>query len=148
MKRIYLITMLFCLFAIGAQAQTTTPTNTNGPVWRVTYFKIKPGKGAEYVKFLREHAAVIFAEQKKQGLILDFKYLSQPSFDGPNDWDIASVVVYKNYADALDFNAERITKFNEISLKHYGTAEARTKANESLNDLRTVLSSQLGREEY
>lgn len=148
MNRIYLITMLFCLLAIGAQAQTPPPTNTNGPVWRVTYFKVKPGKGPEYVKFLRENAAVILAEQKKQGLILDFKYLSQPTSDGPNDWDIAQVVVYKNYADALDFNAERITKINAISLKHYGTTEARTKANDSLNDPRTVLSSQLGREEY
>lgn len=152
MKRIYLITMLLGLFAIGAQSQTPSPTpapeNRNGPVWRVTYYKIKPGKGAEYVKYLREHAAVILAEQKKQGLILDFKYLSQPTFDSPNDWDIAAIVVYKNYADALDFNAERIAKMNEISLKHYGTAEARTKANDSLNDLQTVLSSQLGREQY
>lgn len=152
MKRIYLTMMLFCFFAIGAQAQTPTPTpdpaNTNGPVWRVTYFKIKPGKGAEYVKFLRENAGPILAEQKKQGLILDFKYLSQPTFDSPNDWDIAQIVVFKNYADALDFNAERIAKMNEISLKHYGTAEARTKANDSLSELRTVLSSQLGREQY
>jgi hypothetical protein len=114
----------------------------------VTPGVIKPGKGAEFVKFLRENSGPIFAEQKKQGLILDFKYLSQPTFDGPNDWDIAQVVVFKNYADALDFNAERIAKINEITLKHYGTVEARTKANESLNDLRTVLSSQLGREQY
>ena len=150
MKRFYLTIMLLGLFAIGAQAQTPTPApaNTNGPVWRVTYYKIKPGKGAEYVKFLREHSAAILAEQKKQGLILDFKYLSQPTFDNPNDWDIAAIVVFKNYGEALDFNAERSAKINEISLKHYGTAEARTKANDSLNDLRTVLSSHLGREEY
>ena len=102
MKRLYLMMMLLCLFAIGAQAQTPTPSptpaNTNGPVWRITYFKIKPGKGAEYVKFLREHAGPIFAEQKKQGLILDFKYFSQPTSDSPNDWDIAQIVVFSNYA--------------------------------------------------
>ena len=79
MKRIYLITMLFCLSAIGAQAQTPPPTNTNGPVWRVTYFKVKPGKGPEYIKFLRENTTLIFDEQKKQGLILDYKYFSQPA---------------------------------------------------------------------
>jgi hypothetical protein len=141
--------MLLCLFAIGAHAQTPTPDppTTAGQVWRVTYFKIKPGKTMEYIRFLREHTKPILDEQKKQGLILDYKYFSQPTTDGPNDWDVAQLLVFKNYADALDFNAERGAKFDEISLKHYGTVEARTKANDSLRDLREVLSSQLAREQ-
>ncbi len=56
------------------------------------------------------------------------------------------VVVFKNYADALDPNAERGAKNNEITLKHYGTAEARTKANDSLGDMRTVISTHLMRQ--
>ncbi len=151
MKRFYLITMLLCLCAIGAQAQTPTPTpdppTTAGQVWRVTYFKIKPGKGMEYFKFLREHTKPILDEQKKQGLILDYKYFSQPTNDGPNDWDVAQLLMFRNYAEALDFNEERSKKFNEIGLKHYGTAEARTKATDSLRDLRDVLSSHLVREQ-
>jgi len=143
--------MLLCLFAIGAQAQTPTPTpdppTTAGQVWRVTYFKIKPGKTMEYLTFLRENTKPILDEQKKQGLILDYKYFSQPTTDSPTDWDVAQLLVFKNYADALDFNAERGTKFDAISLKHYGTVEARTKANDSLRDLRDVLSSQLAREQ-
>ncbi len=147
MKRIYLITMLFCLSAIGAQAQTPTPTNTNGPVWRVTYFKVKPGKGPDYIRFLRENTKPIFDEQKKQGLILDYMYFSQPGSDSSNDWDVAQVVVYRNYAKALDPNPERAAKFDAISLKHYGTAETRTKANDGLRDLRDVLSSHLMRQQ-
>lgn len=149
MKRFYFMIMLLCLFAIGAHAQTPTPDppTTAGQVWRVTYFKIKPGKTMEYIRFLREHTKPILDEQKKQGLILDYKYFSQPTTDGPNDWDVAQLLVFKNYADALDFNAERGAKFDEISLKHYGTVEARTKANDSLRDLREVLSSQLAREQ-
>lgn len=153
MKRFSLITMLLCLCAIGAQAQNPTPTptpdppTTAGPVWRITYFKIKPGKGMEYLRFLREHTKPILDEQKKQGLILDYKYFNQPTSDSPNDWDVAQLLVFRNYAEALDFNAERGAKFNEITLKHYGTAEARTKANDGLRDLRDVLSSHLAREQ-
>jgi hypothetical protein len=155
MKRIYLIMMLLGLFAIGALAQNPTPSPTPTPspavtagaVFRVTYYKIKPGKLAEYIKFLREHAKPIYDEQKKQGLILDYFYFNQPTSDSPNDWDVAQVIVYRNYAEALDPNAERGAKFDAISLKHYGTAEERTKANDSLRDLRDVLSSHLMRQQ-
>lgn len=151
MKRIYFITMILFVLAIGAQAQTPAPTpppaTTPGSVMRVTYFKIKPGKGADYIKFLRENTKPMLDEQKKQGLILDYMYLGQPSIDSPNDWDVAQVIVYRNYADALDPNPERAAKFDAISLKHYGTAEARTKANDGLRDLRDVLSSHLMREQ-
>ena len=64
MKRIYLITMLFCLFAIGAQAQTTAPASSPGQVMRIIYYDIKPGKGAEYMKYRREHAKPILDEMK------------------------------------------------------------------------------------
>ena len=151
MKRIYLTIMLLGLFAIGAQAQTPTPTpapaTSPGAVFRVTYYKIKPGKTAEYIKFLREHAKPIYDEQKKQGLILDYFYFNQPTSDSPSDWEVAQVLVFRNYADALESSAERSAKVNEITLKHYGTAEARTKANDSLSDLRDVLSTHLMRQQ-
>lgn len=147
MKRFYLITMLLCLCAVGAQAQVPDRPFTSGPVWRITYYKIKPGKGMEYIKFLREHSKPMQDEQKKQGLILDFKYFSQPSTNGANDWDVAYAVSFKTFAEALDFDEERSKKFGDISLKHYGTAEARTKANEQRDQMRDVLSSHLLREE-
>ena len=149
MKKLYLIAMLLCLCAIGAQAQAQTQDRpfTDGQVWRVTYFKIKPGKGMEYFKFLREHTKPILDEQKKQGLIVDYKYFSQPTNDGPTDWDVAQILMFRNYAEALDYNEERSKKFNEIGLKHYGTAEARTKANDGLRDLRDFLSTHLVREQ-
>jgi hypothetical protein len=151
MKRIYLSFIVLCLVAIAAQAQTATPTpdppTTAGNVWRVTYFRVKPGKMQEYMRFLREHTKPIIDEQKKQGLIVDYKYFSQPSTDGPQDWDVAQLIVYRNYAEAIDSNPDRGAKFNAISLAHYGSVEARTKANESLNNLREVLASKLAREQ-
>ena len=147
MKRFYLITMLLCLCAIGAQAQTQDRPFTNGPVWRITYYKIKPGKSMEYIKFLREHTKPILDEQKRQGLFLDYKYFSQPSKNGPDDWDIAYAVSFKSFAEALDFDEEKSKKVGDVSLKHYGSAEARTKANEQRDQMRDVLSSHLIREE-
>lgn len=148
MRRVYLSILCVCLFAIGAMAQTPTatpPATSPGPVSRVTYFDVLPGKTNEYTTFLRKNSKVIFDEQKKQGLILNYGYFTKPTTEGPGDWDVGLVVTYANYADAIDFNAERNAKFDAISLAHYGSVEARTKANDSLNELRTVTSSYLVR---
>ena len=150
MKRFFVITILMCLWAVGTMAQTATPTppaSTAGPVCRVTHSVTKPGKGADLTRFRREHTKPILDEQKKQGLILNYTWYTKPINMGPDDWDLALVICYKNYADAIDANPERAEKFNQIGLKHYGSDEARTKANNSLNDLRTVVSSILIREQ-
>ena len=78
---------------------------------------------------------------------MSWAYYSKPINLGPDDWDLALVVCFKNYSDAIDANAEREEKLNQISIKHYGSSEARTKANNSLNDLRDVVSSILIREQ-
>lgn len=145
-----LLTILACLLTVAATAQTTTPpppATTAGNVWRITYIDIAPGKSDEYMTFLRTHIRPILDEQKKQGLILDYKFFSKPVTDGPGDWDVAQVTVYRSYAEAIDFNAERSAKFNAISIGHYGSVEERTKAADLQNGLRTVVSSQLAREQ-
>jgi hypothetical protein len=137
-----------CLFAISAQAQTAAPTpppTTPGNVSRVTYFDVLPGKNNEFTTYLRTHTLPILEEQKKQGLIVSYGYFTKAVTDGPGDWDLGFIVTYRNYADAIDFNAERSAKFDAISLAHFGSAEARTKANDSLSSMRTVTSSMLVR---
>lgn len=141
MKLATLSIVFICLFAIGTQAQTTPPATTPGNVMRVTYFDVLPGKNNEFMTFLRTNSMPILEEQKKQGLILGYSYFSKAGTDGPGDWDLGLVVTYRNYAEAIDFNAERSAKFDAISLAHYGTADARTKANDSVNSMRTVTSS-------
>ena len=148
MKLATLSIVLVCLFAIGSQAQTAAPTpppTTPGAVSRVTYFDVLPGKTNDFTTFLRTHTIPIMEEQKKQGLIVSYGYFTKPGTEGPGDWDLGVIITYRNYADAIDFNAERNSKFNAIGLAHYGTAEARTKANDSLIGMRTVTSSMLVR---
>lgn len=86
-------------------------------------------------------------EQKNQGLIVSYMFYTKPVLEGRDDADVIQVTCYKNYADAIDFNAERAAKFDAIGIKHYGSDDARTKANNSLNDLREVISSFLVREQ-
>ena len=148
MKKTILAALCAGLFAIGSHAQTPTatpPVSTPGNVSRVTYFDILPGKNNDFTTFLRTNTIPIMEEQKKQGLILSYSYFTKPVTEGPGDWDLGVVISYKNYADAIDFSAERNAKFDAISLKHYGTAEARQKANDSTNAMRTVTQSMLVR---
>ena len=148
MKRVYLSIFFACIFAIGANAQTPTATPmpaTPTGVSRVTYLDVLPGKTNDLTTFIRTHSMPLMEEQKKQGLIVSYGYFTKPTTEGPGDWDLGLLVSYKNYADAVDFNAERNAKFDAIGLAHYGTADARTKANDSLNDMRTVTQTVLVR---
>ncbi|MEK7854639.1 MAG: hypothetical protein AAB288_01000 [Acidobacteriota bacterium] len=146
MKGVYLGILFACVLAIGAQAQTPTPpATTTGAVSRVTYFDVLPGKTNDFTTFLRTNAVPLMEEQKKQGLIVSYGYFTKPTTEGPGDWDLGLVVTYENYADAVDFSADRNDKFNAISLKHYGTADARTKANDSTIAMRTVTQTVLVR---
>lgn len=148
MKLATLGIVFLCLLAVGATAQTATPTppaTTPGSVSRVTYFDVLPGKTDEFTAYIRTHTVPILDEQKKQGLIMNYSYFTKPMTEGPGDWDLGLIVTYANYADAIDFNAGRNAKFDAISLAHFGSAESRTKANDSLIAMRTVVSSMLVR---
>ena len=145
MKRACLSIFFACLFAIGAQAQTTPPATTPGNVSRIVYFDVLPGKGNDNTNHIRKNQMPILEEQKKQGLILSYGFFNKPATDGPGDWDLGLVITYKNYADAIDANPERAAKFDAIGLKHYGSAEARTTANDAANGFRTVVRSYLVR---
>lgn len=145
MKRVYLGIICLFLLAVGAQAQTAPPATTTGAVSRVTYFDVLPGKTTDFTNFIRTNAMPLMEEQMKQGLIESYGYFTKPTTEGPGDWDLGLVVRYKNYADAVDFSAERNAKFDAISLKHYGSPDARTKANDSTIAMRTVTQTVLVR---
>lgn len=120
---------------------------TDGPVWRITYLRTKPGKGADHMRWLREYRRRILDGLKAEGLILDYKYFVKPTSDGPNDWDIAEAVLYKNYGDHLDFSEERSSKAAAVAMKVFGSDENRLKVWAELRDAsRDVVSSQVMRE--
>ncbi|MDP9338173.1 MAG: hypothetical protein M3P45_04820 [Acidobacteriota bacterium] len=138
-----LSTLLFVatlLMASAALAQN--PNYDVGPVWRVTYFSIKPGEGDAFWKDLREHIKPLWEEYKKAGYIVEYKAFVNPVIDHPHDWDVAVAVLYPNYAalDQLD------AKGASVAVKHYGSREAALEAAKKRAELREVVASHLARE--
>jgi hypothetical protein len=142
MKRVSLISLLLVLCFFGTQAQAQDQT-TPGPVWRVSLYKVKPGKMNDVLMDLRQNFRVVSEEYKKKGSIVDYKVYFNSTTEGPNDWDLAISTAFKNWA-ALDTFPQQS---DAITLKHYGTKEKRQAAADARNQLRDLISSRLIREQ-
>jgi ABC-type sugar transport system substrate-binding protein len=118
------------------------PNYDVGPVWRVTYMHVKPGMGDVFWNDFRQHIKPVLDEQKKAGLISDYKAFTNPVTNSPNDWDVALGVLYSNWA-ALD---QIDAKAASIVVKHYGSREAALEAAKKRSELREVVGSHLARE--
>ena len=113
MKKLILLTILVCCslgFVQQAQAQDNY---TEGPVWVVNYYRTKPGKFEDYMKFLRANFAKNAAKQKQTGIVVDTKVLLNPTVSGPDDWDVAIAYLYSdfsklNYSQAVDDQLQKI----------------------------------------
>jgi hypothetical protein len=138
MKRLSLVAaiLVLCLFGPHAQAQNKP---AEGPVWRISMYKVKPGKLSDVLMNWRQNWRVINEEMKRQGLIVDYRVYANPTANGPDDWDLATAIAYKNWA-AFDGLGE---KADAITLKHYGSREKRQQAVEELDQMRQLVSSRL-----
>ena len=85
------------------------PNYDVGAVWRVTYMHLKPGMGDVFWNDFRQHIKPVLDEQKKQGLISDYKAFINPTTNQPNDWDVALATLYPNWASL--FAAEGFIDF-------------------------------------
>ena len=113
MKRLTLLAILFCC-SLGFMQQAQAQENyTEGPVWVINYYRTKPGKFDDYMKFLRANYAKSFAKQKQAGIVVDSKVLLNPTVSGPDDWDVAIAYLYSdfgrlNYNQAVEDQMEKI----------------------------------------
>ena len=142
MRKALLATIFVAVLLTAFPASAQNPNFDPGPVWRVTYYHIKPGQGDAFWKDFRENTKPIFEEFKKAGLISDYKAFTNPVLDRPGDWDVAISISYPNYA-AMD---QLAVKGATIAAKHYGSREAMLEAGKKLNDVREVVASHLVRE--
>ncbi len=134
---LFLVTVLA---ALSAYAQS--PNFDVGPVWRVTYFHVKPGMGDAFWKDFREHSKPILETFKKEGWIADYKAYLNDTTDHPGDWDVAVAILYPNYAAMDQLDAKAAT----VVTKHYGSREAMMEAAKKRNEIREVVMSKLARE--
>jgi hypothetical protein len=89
----------------------------------VSYYRIQPDKGDAYLKWIRANSLPSMAEQKKQGLILDYKVFFNTSRRSEKDWDIAFASLFPSYGKALDYSAEDEAKEKEIAARLYKTKD-------------------------
>jgi hypothetical protein len=137
MKRhlIFLIGLLV-VFTFQAIAQEHY---TEGPVWRVTLIKVKPAQMDAYLSSLRQNTKPLFDEQKRQGIIVDYKVMLKETQSSPQDWDIAVAVQYKNHA-AMDGLA---AKGESIRDKVLGGKQKEQQVAQQRVEIREIVSSEL-----
>jgi len=138
MKKI-VISMLFALAALPAFAQEHY---TEGPVWRVTTIRVKPNQMDAYLTSLRQGTKPFFDEEKKQGIIVDYKVFIKSTKASPEDWDIAIAVEYKDFA-AMDGETAKAEGVRDKILG--GKAQARILGEKRL-EMRETVTSELMRE--
>jgi len=143
MRKILVISALVgVVVAVATGLQAQNPNYNVGPVWRVTYIHINPGQGDAFWNDVRQNVKPVWDEDKRQGLIVDYKLYINPVANQPDDWNVAGAVLYPNWA-ALDQFAE---KGATIAIKHYGTREAMLEAGRKRSEFGKVLASRLARE--
>jgi hypothetical protein len=114
---------------------------TLGPISRIILIDIKPGRASEFWTDLRRTVRPLFDEYKKQGLIEDYAVNLKNTTEGPQDWDVALILTFRNWA-ALDTFA---TRGDSVSMSYYGSYGKRSAAGRQRSDFGTTVGSFLVR---
>jgi hypothetical protein len=141
MKRVSLF-VLTSLMILGAMPVLAQENFTEGGVTRIIHLKIKPGRATEFWADIRQNLKPIYEEYKKQGIITNYGFFTKATSENADDWNVGIRLDYQNYA-ALDGLAVRT---DPITMKIYGSREARTAAGNRRSENATTVSSFLIRQ--
>ena len=141
MKKLYGL-VVFVLFL--APALLAQEHYTEGPIWRVQLIRVKPTHMDEYLTSLRQSTKPLIEEEKKQGIIMDYKVFLKETKHNPEDWDICVAIQYKNHA-AMDGLA---AKGEALRDKILGGKAPAQQLNEKRAEIREIISSELLQEVF
>jgi hypothetical protein len=112
---------------------------TEGPVWRVSLVRVKPNQLDAYLTSLRQSSKPLLDEEKRQGMIMDYKIFLKETKNNPEDWDLCLAVEYKNHAamDGLAAKAEAVRD------KILGGKQQSQQIGEKRQEIRELVSSEL-----
>jgi hypothetical protein len=139
MRRLTWTLTFVALFALQGFAQEHY---SEGPVWSVTFIRVKPAQFDAYLANLRQNAKVAYDEAKREGVIMDYKVFLKQTKASPQDWDIALALLYKNHAQ-MDGQA---AKFEAIRDKVLGGKQAFLQAGEKRAEIREIVGIELVQE--
>jgi hypothetical protein len=136
MKKLYGFVVFLFLLAPSLFAQEHY---TEGPIWRIQLIRVKPTHMDEYLASLRQSTKPMIEEEKRQGMIMDYKVFLKETKNSPEDWDICVAIEYKNYA-AMDGLA---AKGETVRDKILGGKQAAQQLSEKRVEVREIISSEL-----
>ncbi len=141
MKNCYRLVGFLLLLAPAVLAQEHY---TEGPVWRIQLIRVKPTHMDAYLTSLRETTKPMIEEEKREGMIVDYKIFLMETKNSPEDWDICVAVEFKNHAalDGLDAKAEAVRD------KIMGGKGAAHQIAEKRAEIREIISSELLQEVF
>jgi len=142
MRKVLWATLFVVMLLSALPSYAQSPNYDVGPVWRVTYYHIKPGQGDAFWKDFRENLKPVYDAVKKEGMLTDYKVWTNVTTDHPDDWDIAVGLLFPNWAALDQVDAKAAT----ISTKHYGSRDAMLDAAKKRNEIREVVASKLAHE--
>jgi hypothetical protein len=127
-----------CLF-VFAPALLAQEHYTEGPVWRVSLIRVKPTHMDEYLSSLQQSSKPFLEEEKRQGLIVDYKLFIKETKSNPQDWDMCLALQFKNHA-AMDGLG---SKLEAIRDKVLGGKQQAHQLGEKREEIREVISDEL-----
>jgi len=136
MKQLYRLAAFLLLLAPAVFAQEHY---TEGPIWRIQLIRVKPTQMDAYLTSLRQSTKPLVEEQKRQGMIMDYKIFLKETKNNPEDWDICVAIQYKNHA-AMDGLA---AKGEAVRDKIMGGKQAAQQLGEKRAEIREIVSSEL-----
>jgi len=139
MKKIYSLAIALLILVPVMVAQEHY---TEGPIWRVQLIRVKPNQMDAYLSSLRQSTKPLIEEEKRQGVIVDYKIFLKETKANPEDWDIAVAIEYKNHA-AMDGLA---AKGEAARDKILGGKQAAQQLGEKRSEIREIVSSDLMQE--
>src|SRR5689334_25264752 len=95
MRRIYGCLVFALLLAPPLFAQEHY---TEGPVWRVQLIRVKPTQMDAYLTSLQQGTKPFIEEEKRQGIIMDYKFFLKATNSSQQEWDIAVALQCKMHA--------------------------------------------------
>jgi hypothetical protein len=136
MKKLCGIAVLALLFAPALLAQEHY---TEGPVWRVSLVRVKPTQMDAYLTSLQQSSKPLLDEEKREGMIMDYKFFLKETKNNPDDWDVCLAIQYKNHA-AMDGLAAKAEAARD---KILGGKQPAQQIADKRQEIREVVSSEL-----
>jgi hypothetical protein len=136
MRKLHGLAIAVLLLAPAVMAQEHY---TEGPVWRVQLVRVKTNYMDEYLASLQQASKPLLDEEKKEGLILDYKFFLKETKNDPQDWNVCLAIQYKNHAAMDGLQAKEDAVENKI----LGGQQQARQLGERRSEYRELVSSEL-----